>query len=208
MESAGLEPVQTIDYAELSRLSNELDAEKPYFELIDGIRLQKTNGRFTHGRLQLEFGAILDGWADGRGQVGVEWRFWLVPVGDRRTSLVPDVAYVSNDRLSGLEEDPREMPPFAPDIAVEIRDPDDRIRNIQRKVELYLAHGSRLVLDIDPKRRMITAYDASSSRTYREDDRFEHPAADGLTFDVGALFAVLKYAPYLPRGPRRVIDYA
>jgi len=28
--------LHTIDFAELSRLSDELDAEKPYIELIDG----------------------------------------------------------------------------------------------------------------------------------------------------------------------------
>lgn len=181
--------MQTIDFAELSRISQELDAEKPYIELIDGLEVRKMSPQTRHSRLQLELGVILRAWATERGIVGTEWRFWLVPVGERRTSLVPDVAYLSNERFRPLPEDASEKPPFAPDIAVEIRSPDDRPRNIQRKIELYLAHGSNLVLDVDPKTRTIIAHDASSTRIFRAGDRFEHPAPPGLTFDVGVLFA-------------------
>jgi Uma2 family endonuclease len=70
-----------------------------------------------------------------------------------------------------------------------LRQPGDRPRNIQRKIELYLAHGSRLVLDVDPKTRTVAAHDASSVRTLKEGDPFEHPAAPGLTFDLRSLFA-------------------
>lgn len=181
--------MQSIDFAELDRISAELDAEKPYFELIDGIELQKTNGTYTHGRLQVECMTILHSWAAERGEVGIEWRFWLVPNGVRRTGLVPDIAYVSEGRMQTLEGDAIQMPPFAPDIVVEIRADEDRLRNLQRKIDLYFAHGSRLVLDVDPKTRIITAYDRSGTREFRTNQRFEHPEAPGLTFEVGALFA-------------------
>jgi len=180
--------LQTIDFAELSRLSDELDAEKPYFELIDGLEVQKVSPQSHHSQLQLELGIILKAWVAGQGVVGTEWRFWVIPTGERRTSLVPDVALISNDRYLALDDDAKRMPPFAPDIAVEIRSPDDRQRNIQRKIELYLAHGSRLVLDVDPTEQTIIAHDHFLSRTFKEDQRFEHPEVPGLSFQLRALF--------------------
>jgi Uma2 family endonuclease len=181
--------VQTIDFAELSRLSDVLDARKPYLELINGRKVRKVSPKTRHSRLQMKLGTILDAWATGRGVVGTEWRFWLVPTGEERTSLVPDVAYVSNERFNRLDGDAREMPPFAPDIAVEIRSPGDRASNVQRKIELYLAHGSTLVIDVDPQTRRIVLHDASTMSVLPEGDRFEHAAVPGLTFDVRALFA-------------------
>jgi Uma2 family endonuclease len=181
--------VQTIDFAELVRIGDELDAEKPYVELIDGLEVRKMSPKTRHSFVQGAFTSILRAWAAGRGVVGPEWRFWLVPVGGRRTSLVPDVAYLSKERFAQLEGDAREMPPMAPDIAVEIRSPGDRPRNISRKIELYLGHGSQIVLDVDPKTRTIVVHDRTAVRTLYEGDRFEHAAASGLTFVVREVFA-------------------
>ena len=72
-----------------------------------------------------------------------------------------------------LSEFEGERPPFAPDLPVEIRSPDDRDRNVARKVEIYLAYGSRLVLDVHPKRKTIVA----------------HGELPGFRFDVTAFFA-------------------
>jgi len=180
--------LQTIDFAELARLTDELDAEKPYIELIDGLDVRKMSPKRRHGRLQGKLFTILDAWAGERGEVAPEWRFWLVPSGARRTSLVPDVAYLSRERADTLDDVLLEAPPLSPDISVEVRSPGDPLRNIERKIELYLASGTKLVLDVDPKSRSITAHDGARVRTFTSMDRFEHPAAPGLTFEVGALF--------------------
>jgi Uma2 family endonuclease len=180
--------LQTIDFSELLRLSDRLDATKPYVELIDGSAQRKVSPKTRHGFLQLELGSILRDWARGRGRAGTEWRFWLVPTGDRRTSLVPDVAFVSQERFATLEGEARESPPFAPDIAIEIRSPGVRERTIQRKIELYLAHGSKLVLDVDPDARRIVVHDGLGTVTIKDGDRFEHASAPGLSFDVTTLF--------------------
>ena len=91
--------------------------------------------------------------------------------------------------MSGLRGDDIEEPPFAPDVAVEIRSPSDRERNIQTKVQLYLEHGATLVLDVDPFKREIIAHDASGKHTFNASMHFEHAALPGLRLDVGDLFA-------------------
>jgi Uma2 family endonuclease len=180
--------VQTIDFAELSRLSDELDARKPYVELIDGVRVPKVSPRTRHSMVQAELLVLFRIWALGRGRAGTEWRLWLVPTGGQRSSLVPDVAYVSQKRLDELGDDAYEMPPFAPDVAVEVRSPGDRRKRIERKIELYLSHGAHLVLDVDPRTRTIFAHDEGGLHAFRDGDRFEHVAVPGLEFEVRALF--------------------
>jgi len=182
--------LQTIDYEQLLEVSRELDAEKPYLELIDGVEIPRVSPLRRHGRLEHEFMKLFEVWAEERGgEFSSEWRFWVVPGGEHKSSLVPDVAYISAERSDTLDDLQLEIPPLSPDIAIEIRSPDDRLRNIQRKIELYLANGTKLVLDVNPESRSITAHDGVRVRTFAEADRFEHPAAPGLTFEVGALFA-------------------
>jgi Uma2 family endonuclease len=165
-------------------------SDEPEVEVLRGVELPKISPKRRHGRLQFAITEILESWAGGDGEVATEWRFWLSrdPGGDE-TSLVPDVAFVRVERMAPLTDEEAEEPPFAPDIAVEIRSLGDRERNIRTKVRLYLASGSRLVLDVDPLKRRILAYDRGGERTFKETMVFEHPEAEGLTFDVGKLFA-------------------
>jgi Uma2 family endonuclease len=145
--------------------------------------------RRRHARLQGLIFASLDRWAERRGDVGTEWRFRLSERPESETSLVPDVAYVSGDRLGRLDDATAEEPPFAPDIAVEIRSPGDRERNIRAKIGLYLEFGAMLVLDVDPERRQIVAHDPRGKRAFAAGETFSHPAAPGFTLDVATLFA-------------------
>ncbi len=173
---------------DIDRESRLLDREKPYMELIDGIEVRKAMPLTRHGMLQGEMYAILRLYAERRGIAGPEIRIWLT-IGSIPTSLVPDVAFISSERLVGLTDSEQDRPSFAPDIAVEIRSPSDRARNISRKIELYLAHGSRLVLDVDPAKRKIFAHDGESVCRYGIGDTFVHDRFADLTFDVRAFFA-------------------
>jgi Uma2 family endonuclease len=161
----------------------------PEIEVLRGIEVPKVSPRRRHARLQGLFFVLLDRWAGAGGDVGTKWRLQLSKRPGDETSLVPDVAYVANARLSALDPEATEEPPFAPDIAVEVRSPGDRERNIQAKVALYLDAGALLVLDVDPQLRRITAHDADGFQVFEADDTFAHALAPGLAFDVGGLFA-------------------
>ncbi|MFY9630380.1 MAG: Uma2 family endonuclease, partial [Candidatus Cybelea sp.] len=71
-------------------------------------------------------------------EVGPEWRFRIAPPGEVRRPLVPDVAYVSNERLRPLNDEEVETPPLAPDVAVEILSPGDRRADLEDKIGVYL----------------------------------------------------------------------
>lgn len=168
--------------------SDEL-IDLPEIELIDGLEVPKMSPRTRHSLLQGALGAMLREWARGRGYVGPEWRFRVSGEPGRENSYVPDIAYVSSERLGPLTGLDAEEPPFAPDLAVEVDSPGDRPRNVRRKVERYLQHGAKLVLEVRPDSRTIAAFDACGERVFSESEMFEHPALDGFAFSIAEFFA-------------------
>jgi Uma2 family endonuclease len=166
-----------------------LPETKPETEWILGRAVQKVSPRRTHAKLQTVLGAELMRWAEGRGEVGTEWRFRIAPPGQIRRPLVPDVAYVSNERLRGLDDSDLELPPFAPDVAIEILSPGDRSRYGEHKIGVYLAGGSSLVVVVDPSRRRVTLHDANTVRTLDEADVLAHAALPGFRLSLAELFA-------------------
>jgi Uma2 family endonuclease len=68
---------------------------------------------------------------------------------------MPDVGYISKTRMPKRPE--REVR-GAPDLAVEVRSPNDSKREMRQKAELYLSFGTRLVWLVFPETRQIEVY--------------------------------------------------
>jgi Uma2 family endonuclease len=168
-----------------------LPETEPETEWILGRAVRKVSPFRTHALLQLHLGDALRTWADGRGDVGSEWRFRPAPSGEIRRPLVPDISFVSDARLAELEGHDLEAPPFSPDVAVEIRSPGDRTRNLEHKIAVYLASGSSLVIVVDPRERSVRLHDAGGVRELRGDDVIAHRALPGFALALPALFAPL-----------------
>jgi len=169
-----------------------LPETQPETEWVRGRPLQKVSPQRTHSRLQGALTIQLSRWAVGRGEAGPEWRFRVAPPGEVRRPLVPDVAYVSNERLRPLSEQEIEIPPLAPDVAVEILSPGDRRVDLDDKVGVYLRAGSSLVIVVDPSRRTVELHDRDGVALLNESAAIEHRALPGFFFPVSELFAVLR----------------
>ncbi|HEY1728034.1 MAG TPA: Uma2 family endonuclease [Candidatus Baltobacteraceae bacterium] len=161
--------------------------EKPYKELFDGVVHEKVSPQRGHGEIMLNVGILLKAWGGDRGSVAMELRAYL----GEGVTLVPDVAYVSGERLARLSAEEQERPPFAPDIVVEVRSPEDRELRIRRKTELYLAHGATLVLNVDPATRTIRVTDVHGEAIFRARETIEHAGFPGLQIPVDDVFASL-----------------
>ena len=150
-----------------------LPETKPGSEFIDGEVVQKTMPSTDHTIIQrllsFVFTLFLREFPIAEG--GTEWRCILGPPGHELARL-PDFALVLRERLRGLRGDE----PFrgAPDFAVEILSPDDRMSDALAKVRLYLEHGVRLVWLIDPRTRTVLSWSAwGSPRQFGEDDTLD-----------------------------------
>ena len=167
-----------------------LPETKPETEWVLGRALRKMSPTSNHAFLQMELGIALSAWAKGKGKVGPEWRFRISPPGEIARPLVPDLAYVSNERLRALSDEDFQSPPLAPDVAVEICLPGDRDADIEDKIGVYLAAGSSLIILVDPAARSVTLVESGTRHILKEGESLEHPALPGFSLPLAELFAV------------------
>src|SRR6202040_3305648 len=115
-----------------------LPEAKPALEWVNGRVLQKVSPQRKHAVAQGRFYGALDAWARerGSGEVGTEWEFRIAPPGEVRRPLVPDVAYLSYDRVPYEDEEAADIPRVAPDVAVEVLSPRDHRRDVDEKIRV------------------------------------------------------------------------
>jgi Uma2 family endonuclease len=167
-----------------------LPETKPALEWVNGRVLQKVSPQRKHALAQGIFVSALLSWAmkHGTGRVGTEWEFRVQPPGEDRRPLVPVVAYLSYETVAYEAGDAADIPRVAPDAAVEVISPGDKTRDIEEKVRVYLAAGTRVVFLVDTEARTVTACDRGPRRTFPASDVLRHHALPGFSMAVRLLF--------------------
>jgi len=103
--------------------------------------------------------------------LGAETGFKLATAPD--TVRAPDVAFVRRERIPA-DGPPEKFWPGAPDLAVEVLSPDDRIHEVDDKVDDWLRSGTREVWIVNPRRRSMTVHRLDQpSLTLRETDQLD-----------------------------------
>jgi len=164
---------------------------KPAIESIGGRWVQKVSPQSRHSILQARMGTLFMVWAGRRGQVGTEWRCYFLPKGERWSSLVPDVAFFSFERLPRDLGEVREKPTIAPDIAVEILSPDDRRPVLDEKIDLYVRGGAELVVVVDPQRQLAEIHEDGNHHSFGLAEIARSRRFPDLALDVAELFVDL-----------------
>jgi Uma2 family endonuclease len=82
--------------------------------------------------------------------------------GDEHNDLRPDLSVTMQVEAPIVG---RGVVPRMPDLAVEVKSPDDTYAAMRRKADYYLAHGARLVWLFYPEKRLVEVYkkDADSA---------------------------------------------
>jgi len=126
------------------------------YELVEGRlrRMSPVGGQ--HGDVVVRLVSLLHGHVRSRrlGKVFTEVGFKLASSPD--TVRAPDVAFVQRSRMPSPL--PRGFLSGSPDVAIEVISPDDRLSEVQAKVDDYLAHGVVLVLVLDPDEKTATVF--------------------------------------------------
>lgn len=165
-----------------------LPETKPETEWVRGRALQKVSPTYRHSALQTLMVIALHTWAEGKGRVGTEWRFRVAPPGEVVRPLVPDVAYLSYERLASDQDDLAQMPLGSPSVAVEILSPGDRMRDVRDKIATYLRAGTDAVIVVDATQETIVAESLVGRAEFRIGDVFTHDSLPFFALEVSAYF--------------------
>jgi len=113
----------------------------------------------------------LAGWTeqDGTGVCFVTDTGFTLPNGARRG---PDAAWITNERWDQIPEEQQEkLAHISPNFVIELRSPSDRLRDIQEKMDEYMANGVQLAWLLDPFDNCATIY-----RPGQAPERIEKPS--------------------------------
>ena len=127
-------------------------------------------------------------WGGDSGDALSEWRHEFRAPGHSFASLVPDVAYLSNEALDALGPAASEAPPRAPEVAVEILSAGESERHLAWKIGAYLAAGTRVVFVVDPPKRTVIAHARDGVERFGPGDIVRHAAMPGFAFAVDEMF--------------------
>jgi Uma2 family endonuclease len=146
------------------------------FELIDGEVVEKVPTE-EHGVIV----SIINGEIyvylkrNPIGRVAVEARHKMPD--DRRNSRIPDLAFTSAERALPITR--QGAVPQMPDLAVEVKSPDDSINLLRAKAAYYLANGSRMVWLVYPEQRLVEVYRLDVDVLLLVDNEERHDVLDG-----------------------------
>jgi Uma2 family endonuclease len=178
-----------------------MTAEELLRLLDDGQRHELIAGELTtmppsgaeHGRVAVRFTSPLSHYVATHrlGEVfAAETGFLLAR--DPDTVRAPDVAFVSRERVAEAGTVTGYWP-GAPDLAVEVILPNDLNTEVEKKVATWLAHGTRMVLVLNPRRRTVAAHrPGADMRHLTVDDTLDgEDVVPGWTVPVRELFATV-----------------
>ncbi len=179
---------------ELLALPTHVNGSDHRYELIRGELKTMSPTKPLHGvicgRLTVKLGSFVE--EHELGEVfGAETGFLVETEPD--TVLGADAAFVSRERLATVETLEKFFS-FAPDLAVEVLSPGNTVQEIDEKIALYFAAGSRAVWVFNPKRRTVAVYASPLDvHIYSEQETLDGgDLLPGFMLDLSKLFAAVK----------------
>lgn len=125
-------------------------------ELVDGVLVEKAMGYFE-SRLAVVLGYLLETFLERHPLGIVAGEAGMMRITHRQVRI-PDVSFVSWDRLPGGHVPREPIPDLVPDLAVEILSEGNTAAEMKRKVAEYFAAGARLVWLVYPDARAVEVF--------------------------------------------------
>jgi Uma2 family endonuclease len=132
-------------------------------ELVDGVLVEKPMD-YDESRLGVELLLFLGGYLrhhDLGALAGADGTLRLMPGLVR----IPDVSFVVWQRMPPADAPCKPIPDLAPDLAVEVRNESNTLKEMERKLREYFDAGASLVWYIDGRARTVTVYTAPDQLT-------------------------------------------
>ena len=156
------------------------------YEMNKGELVTMTEPMPRHNRVRDRIARRLGNFVEERklGEVFLETGYQLTP----ETVRIPDVSFVSADRVREIDPDRRIQ--GAPALAIEVVSPTDLAEDLTQKVKQYLAAGAKAVWVFYPKPREVQVFRADGAIFVRgESETLEEPEVlPGFALDLKSVF--------------------
>jgi Uma2 family endonuclease len=140
----------TVD--EFEKLIVETEHQDRLLELINGEIVEKMpteEHSLIVGNIYITLRIFVD--KNGLGRVAFEVRRKMP--GDEHNARLPDVEFTCKERLLPIVK--KGAIPQMPDLAVEVKSPDDSYQKLRDKAAYYLANGTQVVWLVYPEKHMV-----------------------------------------------------
>jgi Uma2 family endonuclease len=134
------------------------DREDRLYELVDGILVRKTRG-FEESLIAINIATLLNIFVRARGLGLVAGEGGMIRLAINLVRI-PDVSYISWERVPGGELPNQPVPLLVPDLTVEVLSRGNTPKEMAEKLQEYFDKGVRLVWFVRPRRRVVDVYTA------------------------------------------------
>lgn len=155
------------------------------FELINGEVVEKVVTH-EHGLLVIFIGRKIGNYLEERdiGEIGTEISH-RVPT-DNLNERLPDLAIYLDTSRSAPKKG---AVPYLPEMAIEVKSPNDTYKELREKARYYLANATKLVWLVIPEKRLIEFYTVDEEGVFTTDDTLTAPdLLPDFTLPVRAIF--------------------
>lgn len=132
------------------------------YELVRGVLRKMVPAGNEHGQIALRLAWRLAQYVETN-KLGVTYaaETGFILALDPDTVRAPDAAFVRQERLDEIGK-VAGFWPGAPDLVIEVISPSDQYSEVESKVADWLKAGSRMVVVVDPRRRVVAVHHSRS----------------------------------------------
>jgi Uma2 family endonuclease len=179
------------------------DHQNRLCELSGGILVEKTAG-FEESWLAVNLASLLSQFVNLRNLGIVTGADGMYRI-SRGMVRIPDVAFVSWDRIPAGEFPSQPIPDLVPDLVVEVMSPGNTRKEMEEKRLEYFSRGVRLVWLIRPRSRVLDVYTSPHSFTRRTATMTlgGGEVLPGFSIAIGDLFRKPSSPHYVKPAPKR-----
>jgi Uma2 family endonuclease len=168
------------------------DHEDRLYELVDGILVRKTVG-LEESCIAINISTLFNIFVRPRGLGVVAGEGGTLQL-DINLVRIPDVSFISWERMPGVELPKEPVPLLVPDLVVEVISRSNTPKEMAEKLREYFEKGVRLVWYVRPRTRVVDVYTAPDQFT-RLTASMQLDGGDvlpGFFVQVGELFEMAK----------------
>ncbi len=143
------------------------------YELVK-VELYEVTTTVRHTAIAFRIGHLLSSWNETMRAGNVIGDAGFTFERNPDTVRAADAGFIRKGRLEGVNTR-RGYPEMAPDLAFEVRSPNDTWAALRRKAEQFLEHGAQVVVIIEPDEYAEVLRPGQEPRRLDLDDVFEAP---------------------------------